>query len=355
MIEPNPFPPADRNDWFTELVGFSERNPAEVREQIVVDGTRLISKVNGHTYQCGTLQIASLAELRQKVSSLGDAAGNLKVDEVVGDAKALHADPANAGAMFQVASQFNLLEMVGPSVIPEQGVGIYQNDPTQGPACAIACGAGTIYRNYFVPLRGQLGQSETCQVDCLQAIGISLGNTDNRLWQMQNGYALPSAKGLQELDSRLPNLSESEVDALRAKLSVGIQWDTQVTIGGANHLVSQVYCSAMPVAYSRLPSHQWASFARLILEAAYETTLAAAVIQATKSQNRVLYLTLLGGGAFGNDQRWITDAIGRACKLYRSTDLNVKIVSHRQSNPAIRSLVNSLYLELQKPQEKAGG
>ncbi len=52
--------------------------------------------------------------------------------------------------MFQVASQFNLLEMISPNVTPDDGIGIYENDPTQGPACAIACGAGTIYRNYLV-------------------------------------------------------------------------------------------------------------------------------------------------------------------------------------------------------------
>ncbi|MCK5683507.1 hypothetical protein KAJ27_05280 [bacterium] len=51
--------------------------------------------------------------------------------------------------MFQVASQFNLLEMVSPGVTPEEGVGRYEHDHTQGPACAIACGVGTIYRNYF--------------------------------------------------------------------------------------------------------------------------------------------------------------------------------------------------------------
>ena len=80
--------------------------------------------------------------------------------EVVANVQALHADVSNAGSLFQVASQFNLLEMVSPSVTPEQGVGIYENDHTQGPSCAIAAGAGTIYRNYFASINGQIGQSE---------------------------------------------------------------------------------------------------------------------------------------------------------------------------------------------------
>lgn len=77
----------------------------------------------------------------------------------------MHIDSANARALFQVASQFNLLEMVSPNRTPEQGVGIYDFDLTQGPACAVAAGAGTIYRNYFVLVNGQIGQSTANQLD----------------------------------------------------------------------------------------------------------------------------------------------------------------------------------------------
>jgi hypothetical protein len=191
-----------RNDWFTKLTGFSERSPEEVRECIEVREGQLTSQVNGLTYQCGRLEIVSLSELRKRVAPMGGRSGNLTISELVGDAKALHADVGNAGCVFQVASQFNLLEMVSPSVTPEQGIGIYESDPTQGPACAIACGAGTIYRNYFVGLNGQIGQSETNQVDCLADVGNALGNNDNRLWKMRNGYALPSAVGLKEVTTR---------------------------------------------------------------------------------------------------------------------------------------------------------
>ncbi len=117
--------------------------------------------------------------------------------------------------MFQVASQFNLLEMTSPNVIPEDGVGIYERDFSQGPACAIAAGAGTIYRNYFVKVNGQIGQSSQNQIDCLADIGERLGNTDQRLWKMVNGYALPSAEGLESINDHLTRLDESERDELR--------------------------------------------------------------------------------------------------------------------------------------------
>jgi len=330
-------------NWFERLFGFTESDRSAVYNELEVEGTTLRSKRRGTEWTCGKLEIRSLEDLRRQHHGWARTTGSrIKVSEVVGDAKALHADSANAGALFQVASQFNLLEMVSPSVTPEQGITIYEHDPTQGPACAVACGAGTTQRNYFVELDGQIGQTARKQVDCLAAIGQALGNVNDRLWKMKNGYALPSAEGLQEVDIKLSSMCESELDNLRGMLKIGLQWDTQVTMAGCEHLVTQAYCSALPVAYSGLPSRAWERFARLILEAAYEATFAAAVLNLSKTGNQSLYLTLLGGGAFGNDQEWIMDAIRRAAELYRRVDLDVKIVSFRHSNPAVRKLCDTL-------------
>ena len=90
--------------------------------------------------------------------------------QIVANVQDLHTDKNNAGALFQVASQFNLLEMVSPDITPEQGVDGYEFDHTQGPACAIAAGAGTIYRNYFVNVNGEVGQTASNQIDCLSEI-----------------------------------------------------------------------------------------------------------------------------------------------------------------------------------------
>lgn len=335
--------PIVSGNWFERLFGFTESNRATVHSELEVEGNTLRSKLRGTEWTCGRLEILSLADLCSRHNGLQLTNGSrISVSEVVGDAKALHAELANAGALFQVASQFNLLEMVSPSVTPDQGITIYEHDPTQGPACAVACGAGTIQRNYFAELDGQIGQTATKQVDCLAAIGEALGNDNGRLWKMKNGYALPSAQGLEEIDSKLSSMSESELDDLRGLLKVGLQWDTQVTLSDCEHLVTQAYCSALPVAYSGLPSQSWERFARLILEAAYEATFAAAALNGSKTGNKSLYLTLLGGGAFGNNQVWILDAIRRAAVLYNRFDLDVKIVSFRHSNPAIRKLCDSL-------------
>lgn len=208
-------------------------------------------------------------------------AANTTVREVVADVQSLHCDAANAVAMFQVASQFNLLEMTSPDVIPEDGVGIYERDFTQGPACAIAAGAGTIYRNYFASVNGQTGQSADNQINCLADIGERLGNSDQRLWAMTNGYALPTSGGLREVNQKLVQMDESDLDALRGLLRIGLQIDTQVTLQNASHNVSQAYCSAMPVAYTRHSPELWALLASLVLQAAYEATICASIENVT--------------------------------------------------------------------------
>ncbi len=325
--------------WFEALTGFAESTPEQARQKLRVDGETLTSLVNGRAMACGRLETPSLAELRQRVGTNGPDGSKLSVREVVADVQAFHADASNAGALFQVASQFNLLEMVSPRVTPEQGVGIYEGDHTQGPACAVAAGAGTIYRNYFAPVDGQVGQSEAHQIDCLADIGRALGNADGDRWQMQNGYALASYAGLIAISERLRAANDEERDALRARLRIGIQWQTQVTRPGCEHRVSQAYCSALPVANSRYAPELWEPFARLVLEAAYEATLCAAVLNARQAGNNRLYLTLLGGGAFGNQPDWIADGLQRALQRYHDRGIDVAIVSHGESNALVRQIV----------------
>ena len=284
-----------------------------------------------------------MEELRKRVLSNGHKTGETSVREVVANVEHLHTNESNAGSLFQVASQFNLLEMVSPSVTPERGVGIYENDRTQGPACAIAAGAGTIYRNYFAVVNGQTGQSATNQIDCLADIGAALGNSEGRLWDMKNGYALASHSGLVEISNRLRASSERELDELRQLLRIGIQWKTQVTLDDCKHTVSQAYCSALPVAYSRHSTRLWAEFAQLILEASYEATICAAILNSIEDGNNRLFLTMLGGGAFGNDTDWIIGGMQRALNLYKHAGLDVAIVSYGSSNPHIQHLVTQTH------------
>lgn len=330
--------------WFEDLMGFKEENPDQVRSNIEIKQNTLISRVNGASYKYGCLEIASLDELKNQAPKLESFNSKIKIGEVIGDIQTFHKEISNEGALFQAASQFNLLEMVNPTVTPERGVGIYQNDHTQGPACAIACGAGTIYRNYLVNVNGQVGQSSINQIDCLKDVGIELNNEQIKLWEMSNGYAFSTIEGLKKIAQLIKNRSELEKESLKGKLRIGIQWDTEVTMSEKKHLVTQAYCSALPVAYSKVDSEYWIDFARLILEATYEATFFATLLNYQKTGNNKVYLTLVGGGAFGNRIDWITEAIRKSVLKFSKTPLDVKIVSYGSSKPSVRGLLESLSL-----------
>ena len=62
------------------------------------------------------LSMPTLAELRSRIE-LPDR-GRATVRCVRGEARAMHRDPELAGALFQVASQINLLEMTVPRSHP---------------------------------------------------------------------------------------------------------------------------------------------------------------------------------------------------------------------------------------------
>ena len=329
--------------WFESLTSIPETNGEQISRQLEFDGEWLISHANGQLWRAGRLETPTLAELRNRTNELENIPrGHLLVDEVVADAESLINDSDNASGLFQVASQFNLLEMAGPEVTPEEGVGIYEYDHTQGPACAVAAGAGTIYRNYFVPVGHQIGQTADCQIDCMADIGQALGNGQDCLWEMCNGYLVADESELVEISERLGNSSAAERNRLRGCLRIGLQWDTQVTLPGCAHLVSQAYCSALPVAYNHQSVSRWEPFARLILEAAYEATMCAGVINFDKTGNKIVYLTLIGGGVFGNKTSWITDSLERALRIHRHAGLEVRIVSYGRSNPAVQDLINRL-------------
>jgi hypothetical protein len=334
-------------DWFERITGFRETTYDDTRAKLVVEGNRLRSLINGKSYGIGALELVPLQTLRGRAQSAGGLPGQLKVRLVSGDVQKMHQSPENAGALFQVASQFNLLEMVSPTVTPEQGVTRYQHDHTQGPACAIAAGAATIYRNYFAPVAGAHGQSTTLQFDGLGELGAALSGALEQpvssLWKMQNGYALCTQTGLNAIAEYLAAQQPGKIDNLRGKLCIGIHSDVEVTdaSGEERPLVSQAFCSALPVAYSRVHSSFWEPFAQLILDAAYEATMWAAVQNAQRRSSNIVLLTFLGGSAFGNEDPWIHGAIRRALEMMSEFDLDVRLVSYGAPSRAVKQLAES--------------
>jgi len=264
--------------------------------------------------------------------------------EVIGEVFELHAQPENEGALFQVASQFNCLEFTGPEVTPEAGVTGYADDRTQGPACALAAAAATVYRNYFVPVNGVPGQTEDRQLDLLDVLSGRLG-TAGALFEVQNGYTHSNAEKLAELGAVLRSI---ERDELLGTVKIGLQRRVQVTFHkrflelDRSAFVFQALASAVSCGYSRVAPESWEPLATLALDAAYEATLLAAVLDSEAAERSgTVWITFLGGGVFRNPKPWIASAIGRASSRCEHVDLDVRVAHFGRIDREMHAAIES--------------
>ena len=351
-------------EWFNNIFNFDETNDWTIDSaNFSMDGDYLLcntaTRDNCKRQYVGDFACLSLASLKDMLSRTSAISGKgLSFKHIIDNVADLHYRPENAGAVFQAASQFNCLEMVNPYYTPSHGVAVYANDGTQGPACAMACPAALVYRNYLVKHKdnnvqanntkddkANTGQNPT-QIDTLRNLGSVVGNYSREeprgvYWTMENGYAFIKNKDkLEDLNRKLsnPTLANSAMNELR----FGVHWETSVNPleVGNPHNVCQVYASALPIAYT-IPrftiadtqhplEDDWMPFASLILNASYEATLAVAAKKLKDKHNpneRIsCFLTLLGGGVFGNKPAWIATAIKQAIDKYLDWPIDVILV-----------------------------
>lgn len=326
------------SSWFKDTFGFDEMRLKydEVRDQFRLEDNDciLVSLANGRRFNIGKFETPSVEELDMRLQELElelcvqeNNEHVLTFENISGNVEALHLCPVHRNSVFQAASQFNCLEMPHPNKTPNHGITNYITDSTQGPACAMACPAGTLYRNYFVNISGQ-GGTNGKQLDCLYEAGLVLENDTENYWSMYNGYALPSKKdSIKNLKDRIINGDVSR-DEARSKVKVGVQWSTEVK--NSDHCVTQVYCSALPVGYSKVENPlDFEPFASLVLDAIYDATFAIAAILSHKYNKRVnVFLTKVGGGVFRNRHEWIIKAIQKSLSKYSKYRLNVFLVHH---------------------------
>ena len=135
-------------DWFQQIFGLSEPDYKDIQKHFLVSEiTKNISQssnlpeiqiqVNGKSWTIGPFSTPSLSQLRSR-SKIPPQNKKLTFKIVKGDVQKFHIDPENNYSTFQVASQFNALEMVGPGGSPEYGITDYDSDRTQGPACCVS-------------------------------------------------------------------------------------------------------------------------------------------------------------------------------------------------------------------------
>lgn len=261
--------------------------------------------------------------------------------------------------MIQMASQFNLLEMMSPQARPEHGVAIYAHDHTQGPSVCSRTVAAAMYRNYLMPVKGGVGQShengrfiDTTEdlISWLSKLSTDAGHgTIHGVYR--NGYLDFSDEDMEGVIWAMNHISNSTElkEQATGLLRVGVHRNaplngpkgTDPVHSGAK--VDLVLSAALPLGSYSI---QWprgseearaalGTLASIVLEATYEATLR---LLAQKQQPTRLILTTVGGGAFQNKETWILAAIANA--LQRTSPLlgqhEVWLNHHKTSNSEAR-------------------
>jgi hypothetical protein len=318
----------NRPYWFRKAFGIGEDlRPGEIQKEFQHDVVSGILKCvpSGKILQSGHFATKSLENLKvaaRKIYKHTHNSPHKTVDVVVGNVQDLLRKPEYNHATFQVASQFNCLEMIDPS----SGISIYELDGTQGPACSIACGAGTLYRNYLHVVDSRYpsvrGQSKYRQINHSKAFLeelLPLSVDSGAL--IKNGYLYPTAAALMHLHSK----NESTIRTAMDKLEVGVHTETEVTLPIPKpQYVTQVFTSAMPI------DDRWKSdelkqahkLANAILLASFK-----AVLYASKCNigSNIVVLTLLGSGAFNNKTQDVVEQMVAAIHAVDFKEMDVRI------------------------------
>lgn len=266
----------------------------------------------GQQWNAGRFEIPMLWSLRQRAQARrlaveeGAAPAPCRLWVLLGEGAATDIAALQAtapdGALFQAASQFNCLEAPGPRVVP---VARYLSDPTQGPRASVSAFPATLVRHYAAPStdgRRFTQRTDGEQIDLLSDVfPVSVARVDN-------GYLHTEA--IHDDDAFAEALRE-RFDAVR----VGVHDDVDVVLGynwdggveGARR-IAQVFTSTLAGGgYSdrSLRDGALAAGCRQLQRAAYLGTLLAALALG----RRVVVLTLIGGGVFGNPPALIWESI----------------------------------------------
>ena len=331
MTQPQPSPRlVSARDWMREFfLGVSEPHLLADRARHVVcegGGQLCFRHADGETlWRAGRFECPTVAELRRRLAEQQHVAEEslpITVADGVDIGRLQASLTTEDRALVQVASNFNALEVPSRGVPPDYGglVTGYATDSTQGPAASFGVPAASLLRAHFPFFDGAApasswGQTAERQVELLGELREEYGRCVNGKATLRRGDGAPGED------------AAAAVAALSGRIRVGWHVDAEVVFDrgpsrgtlallpeGERPLVDQVLSAAVnlndPLNAPRSDAERETT-RRLVaaaLSAAYEGAYLAAALRG----NRLLLLTLVGGGVFGNDEAAILDAIAEA-------------------------------------------
>ena len=233
-------------------------------------------------------------------------------------------NPKHPKSMFQVASNFNGIETIDETATPdsEDFTTNYIYDHTQGPGASVSAGPAAIARVFAAFYDESKPAGEWAQRGLDHQINM-LSDVSG-YYNVINGYVVNSVNGSDQTQP-LMDTSEEYVNSIAGKVKLCVHENADVTFGARYydddendymavlkepHRINQVFTAAMnlrqgPNGKANQMLQDSPAKSRVLLRASYVGSYLAAVNTGCES----LYLTLIGGGAFGNDLNIIFDEI----------------------------------------------
>lgn len=225
-------------------------------------------------------------------------------------------------AMVQVASNFNCLEVPSRDCTPDYG-GLVTNlatDSTQGPAASFGVPAASLLRAHFAfhDLRARSepstwGQTASHQVELLGHVREYFGPCVNgKVTLRGDEKCVGGGDGIAEVADRIKVGLHADAEVVFDR-GPGHSGAAALTVlpAGARPLVDQVLSASVNLhSPGELPQQpgQLDQLVKAALRAAYQGAYLAAIAR----NRKLLMLTLIGGGVFGNSLDGILDAIAQA-------------------------------------------
>lgn len=226
----------------------------------------------------------------------------------------------NCNSVFQIASNFNAVEAINETAAPDRSgfTEMYFLDRTQGPAASISAGAGAIARVHAPFYNAKKPHTTWCQTVTRQVNFVG----DKKLakhFPITNGYVIYTGN-----EPKFPKEDSKKWKKLLSSYLIAYHRGQQVTFGHRTELnyevcpnpdqtVDQVCCAAVNMSQGRSGQQNKIHDPnrikmRFILQAVYNSTYMSAIYNGREK----LFLTLVGGGAFGNEIEEILLAIQKA-------------------------------------------
>ena len=295
-----------------------------------------------------------------------------------------------ANPFFVVASQFNCLEMISEDSEPEDGIGVYFDDNTQGPRQAMAGAFGTLYRNYGLDLddtkfnkvisisiskpkpenkKGQFGNKQLNLIKpVLEELYLKKTDITNK-FSYKNGYLKLTLDGLKKI-STIPG--EIIQQTFFKQLHLGIVNNTPLVFIKKKTFnlklnkqyytekFNQIFVSAIPMynyqsefikSYLKTGSlkyehgiNKYNLFYYTLFYSYYGSLLESLLICLKEKKTQIkLVLTQVGGGAFANPLLMIDNAIDASIRLFKKNIIDKIKFKHEITI----TIVIAKYLEFQ--------